>query len=253
MKLKYRLLPLITVILVFAVWYAAAAIYGIELILPKPTAALKELWLAMGEVAFWKGVGNTMLRSVLAFAIAFSAALLLALLSVGSETFFRLFYPIVVILRALPTISVIFICYIAIKGWYRAVLISFLVIFPTLYSSFYTAIKQCSGSLAEVGKVYKVKRKYVLSRFIIPSVWTSMYSDIVNTLSLTVKLIIAAEAVTATGFSLGGLMAESKAIVDMGRILAYTIAAVGLSYLTELAIRLSARIAKEVSEKWRFH
>ena len=80
-----------------------------------------------------------------------------------------------------------------------------------------------------------------------------MYSDIVNTLSLTVKLIIAAEAVTATGFSLGGLMAESKSIVDMGRILAYTLVAIGLSYLTELFVRLAARTVKEVSVKWRYH
>ena len=253
MNVKNRLFPLVTVLLVFVAWYIAAAVYKIELILPKPTTAFKELWSAFGESAFWKGVGNTLLRSVMAFSVAFVAALVLSLVSVGSETFFRLFYPLVVILRALPTISVIFICYIAVKGWYRAVLISFLVIFPTLYSSFYTAFKQCSGSLSEVGKVYKVKKRYVLSRFIIPSVWASMYSDIVNTLSLTVKLIIAAEAVTATGFSLGGLMAESKAIVDMGRILAYTIVAIGLSYLTELVIRLTARIIKEVSVKWRFH
>ena len=253
MKLKDRLLPLVTVALVFAAWYIAAAIYGIELILPKPDAAFRELWAALGESVFWKGVGNTMLRSVLSFAIAFAAALVFALASVGSRIFYKLFYPLVVLLRALPTISVIFICYIAVRGWYRAVLISFLVIFPTLYSAFYNSITRCGGSLSEVGKVYKVRKGRVLTKYVIPTVWAETYTDIVNTLSLTVKLIIAAEAVTATGVSLGGLMAESKAMVEMGRIFAYTLVAIGLSYLTELVVRLTSRMVKEISEKWRFH
>jgi NitT/TauT family transport system permease protein len=194
-----------------------------------------------------------MLRTLVAFLVAFIAALLLSLVSSQSKVFFKLFYPVVVLLRALPTISVIFICYIAVKGWYRAVIIAFLVIFPTLFSSFYTAFENCNGELADVGKVFGVSTKNKLLRFVIPSVWAFMYSDIVNTLSLSVKLIVAAEAVTATGVSLGGLMAESKAIIDMGRILAYTIVAVGLSYSTELVVRLIARLVKEVSKKCRLH
>ncbi|MBP5194061.1 MAG: ABC transporter permease subunit [Clostridia bacterium] len=246
-------LPVVTILLIIVFWYVAAAIYNVELILPKPSSALRELINALGEREFWRGVGNTVLRSVLAFAFAFIAALALSLICAWKDVIFRLFYPVVVLLRALPTISVIFICYIAVRGWYRAILISFLVIFPTLFSSFYTAFKRCGGELADVGKVFGVKKRFVLTRYIIPSVWGGMYSDIVNTLSLTVKLIIAAEAVTATGISLGGLMAESKAMVDTGRILAYTVAAVALSYSTELIVRLTSLIVKGVSKKWRSH
>ena len=253
MKIKERLLPLVTLAIVLIVWYLASVIYNIPLIWPKPSVAFKELVAAFGEGAFWVGIGNTMLRAIFSFVLAFVFALLLALAAVKSRMFYKLFYPVVVLLRALPTISVIFICYIALKGWYRAVLIAFLVIFPTLFASFYTAIKNTDGELAEVGRVFGVKPLHVFFKFIIPSVWASMYSDIVNTLSLTVKLIIAAEAVTSTSFSLGGLMAEVKAYIDMGRILAYTVVAIGLSYLTELLVRLITRCVKEVSKKWRLH
>jgi NitT/TauT family transport system permease protein len=198
MKIKERILPLATIVLIIALWYAVAAIYNVELILPKPTVAFRELVTALGENEFWAGVGNTMLRTLVAFLVAFIAALLLSLVSSQSKVFFKLFYPVVVLLRALPTISVIFICYIAVKGWYRAVIIAFLVIFPTLFSSFYTAFENCNGELADVGKVFGVSTKNKLLRFVIPSVWAFMYSDIVNTLSLSVKLIVAAEAVTVT-------------------------------------------------------
>lgn len=253
MKFKDRLLPVATIVVVMIVWFVAAEIYNVELILPKPSTAFGELWAAFGERGFRTGVGNTMLRALASFAVAFAAAFVMALLSVRFRAVRKCFYPLVVILRALPTISVIFICYVAVTGWFRAVIIAFLVIFPTLYASFYTAFEGCMGELADVGKVYKVKKRHILTHYIIPAVWSGMYSDIVNTLSLTVKLIIAAEAVTATAGSLGGLMAESKVMVDMGRIFAYTIAAIVLSYSTELVVRLAARVFAEVSKKWRSH
>lgn len=253
MRIKDRLLPLITIALVLAFWYVAALIYGVEIVLPSPTVAFKELVEIVQQGAFWVGVGNTFARSLVAFALAFVLALIFALVSVWSKSFYKLFYPVIVLLRAIPTISVIFVCYMAIRGWYRAVLIAFLIIFPTLYSSFYTSITGCRGDLMQVSAVYQVKRRFVITKFIIPSVWASMYSEIVNTLSLTVKLIIAAEAVTSTGQSLGGFMAEAKAVFEMGSILAYTVVAVVLSYATELAVRLTVKICKEVSKKWKLH
>ena len=251
MKIKDRILPLITIALIIALWYAAASIYGIELILPTPTTAIGEMIEAFKSNEFWVATANTLLRSVVAFIIAFVAALALALISARFKTFFKMFYPVVVVLRALPTISVIFICYIAVTGWFRAVIICLLVIFPTLFSSFYTALKGCEGQLAEVSVVFGVRQRHVLTKYIIPSVWNSMYSDVVNTISLTVKLIIAAEAVTATGISLGGLMSVAKANIEMGEIFAYTVVAIVVSYLTELIVRLIARVVKEISQKCR--
>lgn len=249
----YRLLPFLSVVLIVAVWWIAAIAYDKPIVLPSPRTTFENFISAVSEARFWQAVGNTMLRSVAAFALAFTGAFALALLSVGSKVFFKLFYPVVVLLRALPTIAVIFICYIAITGWYRAVVISFIVIFPTLYSSFYTAFMGCRGELMEVGKIYNVSRVNVLTKYIIPSVWAGMFSDIVNTLSLTVKLIIAAEAITSTGISLGGLMKEYQMIFDMGMIFAYTVVAILLSYATELVVRITARIVKEVRAKCRLH
>ena len=253
MKIKDKLLPFITVAIVLIVWFIAAEIYNVEIILPRPKTVAREFAAALFEGEFWRSVGNTMLRPAVAFAIAFVAALLLSLAATASKGFYRLFYPVVVFLRALPTISVIFVCYIAVKGWFRAVIIAFLIIFPTLFSSFYTAFDSTNGELAEVGRVFGVKPINRLVKFVIPSVWTYMYSDIINTLSLSVKLIVAAEAVTSTRMSLGGLMADSKMNIDMGRIFAYTVVAVVLSYASELLVRGISRIVKEVSRKCRLH
>ncbi len=253
MKFKDKIAPVITIALILLVWYAAAAIYDKEILLPSPKTTLLQLVEAFKREQFWQSIGNTMLRSVTSFLIAFACALALALLAVKFNLFYKLFYPVVVLFRAVPTIAVIFICYIALKGWFRAVFICFLVIFPTLFASFYTSIKGCSMELKEVTAVYKVSAFNSVTRFIIPSVWNSMYSEIVNTLSLTVKLIVAAEAVTATGLSLGGLMAQAKAMFEMGDILAYTVVAILLSYAAELTVRLIAKIVKGVSRKCRSH
>ncbi len=252
-KLIYRLLPLVTIVLMIALWAIAAWLDGTELVFPKLSTTLKDLYGAVTQAEFWKSVGNTALRAVLSFCIAFVAAIALSLLAVKHKPFAAMFYPVVVLLRALPTISIIFICYLSVKSWYRAVLISFLVIFPTLYSSFYTAFKQTEGPLAEVGVVYGVKRRYVLTKYVIPSVWEYVFSDIVSILSLTVKLVVAAEAITATRNSLGGLMHRGQVNLDMGLLFAYTVVAILLAYAMELVVRLTAKIVKGASLKCRLH
>ena len=84
MKIKDRILPLITIALIIALWYAAASIYGIELILPTPTTAIGEMIEAFKSNEFWVATANTLLRSVVAFIIAFVAALALAPLRFSS-------------------------------------------------------------------------------------------------------------------------------------------------------------------------
>ena len=168
-NLRYKLLPFVTVAVMMILWVVAAKIDGTELIFPKLSTTFGVLFREVKRSEFYISVGNTVLRSLLSFFIAYLSAAVFALLAAKSEVFRGLFYPVVVILRALPTISVIFICYIAIKSWFRAVLIGFLVIFPTLYSAFYSAFMQCSGALADVGKVYGVQKKYILTKFIIHS------------------------------------------------------------------------------------
>lgn len=244
------LLPLISVVAVILVWYLSALALNIELILPTPLQTLNSLIAALGNGEFYISLMWTVVRTLFAFALAFVCAFVFAFVTASSEVFKRLFYPIIVVLRAIPTISIIFILYVSVKQNNRSVLIAFLVIFPTLYSAFYTAITEVDAELLELSRVFKVRRRNVVGKLMIPAIAVSVYSETVNAVSLTVKLMVAAEAITQTGMSLGNLMNIAKVNFEMGDLLAYTVAAVVLSYLLELVMRaIKALVVLAVKRK----
>ncbi len=84
MKLKNYLnllYPLIALAVFFAVWLIAAEIIKIEVILPHPAQAFKQLLLLVKPMDFWTAIGHTLLRTFISFFISMSLALLLAALS----------------------------------------------------------------------------------------------------------------------------------------------------------------------------
>lgn len=226
--------PIISLTFVIIIWFLAAKSIDVEILLPSPSVAFKQLLEVLGSAEFYKCAGWTVLRSIFSFLLAGVFAFAIALLSSVSKTFKELIYPLIVILRAVPTISVIFIMYVSVKQNNRSLLIAFLVIFPTLYSAFYSAITSSDKDILQMSKVYKVNRKYLLQKYLIPHIFKSAYPELVNGISITVKLVVAAEALTQTKMSLGNLMYAAKLNFEMGTLLAYTLVAVILSFLLEL-------------------
>lgn len=66
--------PLVTIACIFAVWAAAAAVTDEEIILPRPSSALKEFFALFADKKFYEAYFTTLLRSLVAFAVSFAAA-----------------------------------------------------------------------------------------------------------------------------------------------------------------------------------
>lgn len=205
----------------------------------------------MGELFSDKSFYLSLLGSFRRIALSFGAALLFgvafALIAARSTVFKRLFYPLVIIVRATPTMSVIFLCIIWFRSELSPMIVAFTVLFPQLYASVLSAVEGVDGEIKELARVYKVPMRTQLLDFYLPSVAARVYSDSVSAAALNVKLIIAAEALAQTKLSLGQGMQLAKAWLETGTLMAYTVIAVALSYAVELIMRLIRLIARRVS------
>lgn len=101
--------PLAVVLLIFGVWAAAAYAKGVTLILPTPAQAFHELFAYVQTSVFWRALANSLWRSFYSFLISFALGLAFALLSRFSEAADRLVRPLMAIVRAVPTMAIIFI------------------------------------------------------------------------------------------------------------------------------------------------
>ncbi len=247
MKTFQKYSPIITVLILIAVWYIAAIIQNSRLILPTPVDTLKEMIKVFGDGKFYRSLAGSLVRTVVSFSIAFVLAILLALLANASKIFERLFYPIIVIVRATPTMSVIFLCIISFSSKVTPMIVATAVIFPTMYSSVLTAIKSCDKSLIEMSDVYKVPTLMRIRKLYLPYVSDKVFSDAISAISLNVKLIVAAEAIAQTSQSIGVLMQIAKLNLETASLFAYTVAAVVLSVILETALKLIRKIARRLS------
>lgn len=230
--------PLIVVALVVLVWQIAAATIGVALVLPTPLQAVREFFACFADAKFWEAVGNSMWRSLYAFLISFVFALAFAVLAYLFLPFRRLANPFVAIIRAVPTMSVIFILILLLDSARAPAAVAVIVIFPTLYSSFMAALEGVDKQLVEMSKVYKVCVRDRVLKLYIPNMAQGMFEGAASGFSLNVKLVIAAEVMAHTVRSLGNMMYNANWMLETEKLFALTIAAVILSVAAEYAIRL---------------
>ena len=225
-----------------AIWYVASASIGVSIILPSPSETIVEFCSLFGEKGFYLAIGRTLGRAVLSFLIAFVAACLFAFLSKLSVFFKKAFAPIAVIMRVMPTISVILLVLIWFKSDLSPYVITFLVIFPMLYRVVTDAADGVDPALLEMTKAFRLSCDKRFFSFYLPEMRPPILTGASITLSFSVKLTVAAEVLAFTADSIGRYMKQTSAYIETSKLLAWTVVAILLGFLLEGLLLLVKRL-----------
>ena len=210
-----------------AIWAIAAAAAGDRLILPSPAETAAEFFRMIGGKTcgkFWAAFGMTLVRSLLAYVCAGAAAFVLAFLSRNGYVR-RALYPIFSVLRAVPTMAVIFLFLIWVRARWSPVWVAVTVLLPTMYAAFNQAFDAFDAGLEEMSRVYRVPLRVRLQKMYVPLLLPPLI-DSLSFLSLSIKLVVAAEALAMTATSLGALLYNANITFETARLLAVSLAAV---------------------------
>lgn len=227
------LYPLIAFGLVLAIWAIVAKVKDNPLVLPMPDVVLEKFFTLGGEEGFWRAVLASILRTLISFVTSFVIALLFAALGGVCKPFHRVISPVVTILRAAPTVAVILIMYAFVHNTTMAILVGFLIAFPIMYSAFYSAIVGVDGDLVEMAKLYKVSPINRVRYVYLPSIANTLFDTSKSTLSLTFKVVVAAEILTSVARSVGGKIQTAYASFEVAYLLAWTLVAIVFSFVLE--------------------
>ncbi len=236
-KLKIILLPIISLSAVILLLYVISYFIGDELVFPSPTVIFEEFISLFGKSYFYSALLGDLARTLLSFGLSFICAAVFAVFAGINETFERLFYPITVILRSVPTMSVILWCLIVLKADKSPSAVSFIVTFPMLYSAIFGAVKNRDKKLDEMAKVFGVKKTDRIFKMIIPDVWKRLFTQFSSILSFNVKLIVAGEALAYTTNSLGRELKIANANLETAKLLALSVSIILLGVGVELAFK----------------
>ena len=230
--------PLVIVGGIGVVWQILAVISGSEFIMPKPASAIKEFFAILSSLAFYEALGETLFRVLLSYAVSFVFALGFALLSVLFPPVKILLSPLVSIVRALPTMAVVLILVIWTGAKTAPIIVSLLVIMPTIYSAFEGAFSGVDKDFIDVCRVNGGGKRALVKEVYLPIGLPNVTHSVSGALSLTVKLMIASEVLANTAGSIGAMMQTSRVYFETATLMALTVWAVIVSLVMEKLLYL---------------
>ncbi len=225
------------VAVIFAAWAICAAAVDDSFVLP----SVAETFSALGETlalrAFWTGLGGTVLRCVISYAISVALFFALFCLSAALDGFRRFIDPLISALRTMPTVAVALILALVVGGYVAPVVLAVLVIMPILYSSARARVATVPTELTEVCRICGANRRQTLCSVYLPTAAAGLPDALSSAFSYNVKAVIGAEILVQAAGSLGMLMNLAKVYLMTASLIAMTFFAVVLAVASELALR----------------
>lgn len=217
-------------------WWGLSLWVNSDILVVSPRKALAGLWEILAEGTAFIAAGGTLLRIALGFFAGATAAVLLATVSAACRPMEELLAPMISLLTVVPVASFAVLLLIWWGSSFLAVAISFLIVFPLVYTAVLQGIRSMDQRMMEMAKVFRMplwNRFFYLYR---PSVRPFLVSSLKVALGMSWKSGVAAELIGVPAHSLGEQLYLSKVYLDTAGVFAWTAVVVLLSYLFEKAV-----------------
>ena len=134
-------------------WQAGAMAIDQRIILVSPLTVLARLTELVPTLDFWGAIGYSLVRITAGFLLGVAAGTLLAALSARFRRVEELLAPALLAIKSIPVASFIILALILFSSKNLAVLISFLIVLPVLYTNILGGIRAADLQLLEMARV----------------------------------------------------------------------------------------------------
>lgn len=205
-----------------AVWQFGAMMIPQKFLLASPLETLETLAGLLPTAAFWQRVGFSALRILAGFFGALAAGVVLAAASAWLEPVRVLIRPLMQLIKAVPVASFIILALLWVRSANLAVLISFLMVLPVVYTAVLEGIQQTDRQLLEMAKVFRIPFSRALGAIWLPQVCPYFVQSCTVGMGLAWKSGIAAEVIGLPGGSIGEALYQAKLYLETGELFAWT-------------------------------
>ena len=234
----------VAVAFLLVVWWIAYLSVGNDLLIPPLSDSLKEMGELLGKAAFWRALGGTLLRALIAFAVSFLLAVLFAVVAYLVPWFERFFAPIVSVLRSMPILAVLLILLSFLDAGKAPIAVAFLSLFPMLYVGVLAALSGVDKHLIEVSLACGTPLWRRVTAIYLPLSSPYILKEGAAALSFSLKLIVSAEVLSFTAKSLGGMMQDAKLYSEIPQLFALVAVTFILGLILEILLGILASIAE---------
>lgn len=230
-----------------AAWQFSAMALNQRILLASPITTLQTLLELIPTAAFWQRIGFSALRILAGFFAALAVGTLLAGASAWLEPVRVLVRPLMQLIKAVPVASFIILALLWVRSANLAVLISFLMVLPVVYTAVLEGIQQTDRQLLEMAKVFRLPFSRALGAIWLPQVWPYFVQSCTVAMGLAWKSGIAAEVIGLPDGSIGEALYQAKLYLETGELFAWTTVIVLVSGAFETVfVRLLVTVGKRL-------
>ena len=213
-------------------WQAGAMAIDQRIILVSPLTVLARLTELVPTLDFWGAIGYSLVRITAGFLLGVAAGTLLAALSARFRRVEELLAPALLAIKSIPVASFIILALILFSSKNLAVLISFLIVLPVLYTNLLSGIRAADPQLLEMARVFRVPALRGIRYVYLPQVLPYFRSACGSALGLCWKSGIAAVIGMPDG-SIGEQLQQAKIYLNTPDLFAWTLVIVLVSLIFE--------------------
>ena len=219
-------------------WQLGAALLGQEILLVSPVSVLRRLQDLIITIPFWKTIGFSTLWIASGFLLGTISGILLGGLSSRYRRLRELLAPLVLTVKTIPVASFIILILIWISSRNLSVLISFLMVFPIIYTGVLEGIQNTDTELLEMARVFRMPAAKQIQFIYIFQALPFFRASCAVALGLCWKAGVAAELIGIPSGSIGERLYQAKIYLETPDLFAWTVVIILISVLFEKIILL---------------
>ncbi len=215
------------------IWQITAMVINQRILIVSPLEVIKKLYELFFTSSFWLAITHSFFRITLGFFIGVFSSIIFAILSYKYQFIKDLLAPFILTIKSIPVASFVILALIWFSSKNLAILISFLMVFPILYTNTLEGIFNTDKNLLEMAKVFKMSTLKKIRYIYFFGVYPFFISGVKVALGLSWKSGIAAEVIGIPNNSIGENLFNSKIFLDTASLFAWTMVIVLISTLFE--------------------
>lgn len=221
------------VLLWLAIWQLASVLVGSNILLAGPIETIERLKQLVVEPRFLTTVCFSIVRIMGGFAVAYVAAVGLALAAHRWPLVGQLFAPAFSALKSVPIACVIVLLLIWVGSRRVSSVAVFLAVFPAVYFSCAEGLANVNPKVSEMLEVFRVRGVVRLLAHVWPSALPYLVGTSKNICGMAWKAGVAAELIGSPMGSIGERIYQSKILLETADLFSWTIVVVALSAIFE--------------------
>lgn len=238
--MKRIVLTCLSILLIPVAWQLLSWQMAQPQLIPSFPDLIRALFRLVYSPGFLVSIGTTCLRACVGLLLSLAAASITAFLLNRSEAIRFLFMPWLSLLRSVPVISFILLALIFLNPEMIPLLIAFLTMYPLLTENLLKGLMNRRDSWKILARQFHLNAWNRLFQINYPQLKPYLFSGLASAVGFGWRAIIMGEVLSQCVDGIGKRMKEAQVFIDVPELIAWTLVAIVLSWLTDKLIsRLS--------------